>query len=419
MARLTKDEIITMHVFKSKNHSNCEIARKLGVCEGAVRYHLRRGRTPEDGRSGRPMAADSVAEEIRLWMEAHDNPRDRDLKLLHAWLREEHGWRGSYSALWRFVTKHYGKPARRPRRRVETPPGAQAQVDWMEVRDVDLCGVTRETVYGFVMVLSSSRKPVVIWCRSMNQLMWHRAHNEAFLRIGGIAAVIRIDNLKTGVSHGAGAWGETNPAYAAFARSLGFHVDKCPVRHPQAKGKVETRISRIRSLLQLTSRRYESLEDLQRQTDELLEAKCREWECPVTGTTIEEAWLKELEKLRPLPFLAEPFDVCVERKVNGDCTISFEGRTYSVPFHLSWKRVEVRGCAETIEVYYDGRLQATHPRGTKEKLLINPDHYEGKATEDRLPPFPLGRMGSRIMELVTQEVDIPAAEMYERLAEVR
>ena len=30
-----------------------------------------------------------------------------------------------------------------------------------------------------------------------------------------------------------------NLAYQDFARSLGFHVDPCPVRHPEAKGKVE------------------------------------------------------------------------------------------------------------------------------------------------------------------------------------
>jgi len=34
----------------------------------------------------------------------------------------------------------------------------------------------------------------------MDQLAWHRVHNGAFKRIGGIAAVNRIDNLKTGVA---------------------------------------------------------------------------------------------------------------------------------------------------------------------------------------------------------------------------
>jgi hypothetical protein len=46
----------------------------------------------------------------------------------------------------------------------------------------------------------------------MGQLAWHHAHNEAFRRIGGIPAVLRIDNLKTAIARGAGPWGRINPA---------------------------------------------------------------------------------------------------------------------------------------------------------------------------------------------------------------
>jgi hypothetical protein len=38
----------------------------------------------------------------------------------------------------------------------------------------------------------------------MDQLSWHHAYNEAFRRLGPIPAVLHIDTLKTGVSHGAG-----------------------------------------------------------------------------------------------------------------------------------------------------------------------------------------------------------------------
>jgi transposase len=39
--------------------------------------------------------------------------------------------------------------------------------------------------------------------------------------------------------HDAGVCDTVNPAYQDFAHSLGFHVDPCPVRHAEAKGKVE------------------------------------------------------------------------------------------------------------------------------------------------------------------------------------
>jgi hypothetical protein len=33
----------------------------------------------------------------------------------------------------------------------------------------------------------------VVWCRSMDQVSWHHAHNQALTRIGGVPAVLRID----------------------------------------------------------------------------------------------------------------------------------------------------------------------------------------------------------------------------------
>jgi len=48
-----------------------------------------------------------------------------------------------------------------------------------------------------------------------------------FIRLGGVAAVNRIDNLKTGISQGAGPWGEANVQYGTYAKTMGFHVDAC------------------------------------------------------------------------------------------------------------------------------------------------------------------------------------------------
>jgi hypothetical protein len=79
-----------------------------------------------------------------------------------------------------------------PFRRIETPPATQVQSDWLEtnVRLRDSAGgVSLVKRYGFVMTLSHSRKTVIIWSESMNQLAWHHVHNEAFKRLGGIAAV--------------------------------------------------------------------------------------------------------------------------------------------------------------------------------------------------------------------------------------
>jgi hypothetical protein len=75
------------------------------------------------------------------------------------------------------------------------------------------------------MVLSHCRKEAVVWSRSTDQLAWHQVHNQAYRRLGGVAAVNRIDNLKTGIARGCGAWGQVNAQYRTSAKALGFHVD--------------------------------------------------------------------------------------------------------------------------------------------------------------------------------------------------
>ena len=55
--------------------------------------------------------------------------------------------------------------------------------------------------------------------------------------------------------------------------------------------------------------------------------------CPVTGTSVREAWEAERELLQPLPTMAEPFDRGGDAgRCSRDCLVSFEGRRYSVPF---------------------------------------------------------------------------------------
>jgi transposase len=420
--KLTPEERVTLAVLKRKGQSHTQIAQALGVTEAAVRYHLRRQGTP-DGRKNKPRKADRLSEAIDHWVlvshsAAHgaDSQRPVNVRALYDWLRQEYGYDGSYKSVVRFVRAHYPRPRLRPYRRVETPPGAQAQVDWGEFPGLDI-GDGPQVLYAFVMVLSHSRKEVLIWCRRMDQLSWHHAHNEAFRRLGGIAAVLRIDNLKTGVSRGAGPWGEINPAYLAYARAVGCHVDACLPRCPEHKGKVENKVRFVKRRLRLAGP-FAGLADLQRQTDEQLAHSDGRRLCPATGLTVDQSWRAEQARLRPLPVLPEAFDVVATRTAQRDCTVSFEGRTYSVPFRLCGLPVEVHGCAGAVQVWHDGQVVAEHPRHTAERLLIDPSHYDGAGDDRVAPPVPLGRMGRKLQEILELPVEQRPLDLYAALAEV-
>jgi hypothetical protein len=45
-----------------------------------------------------------------------------------------------------------------------------------------------------------------------------------------------------------------------------------------------------------------------------------------------------------------------------------------------------------VQVYAGGRIVAEHPRQCRERIVIDPHHYEGESTTAVLAPVPLGRM---------------------------
>ena len=418
--KLSREMLVTLVVLVQRGQSNGQIAHTLGVTEGAVRYHRRRAGCA-DGRRDKPAKAQALAGVIDAFVQATaggqaDADRPINVRLLYEQLGAEHGYAGSYKSVLRYVRRHYPRPKLRPYRRVETPPGAQAQVDWGTVTDLDI-GAGPETLYAFVAVLSHSRKEVVIWRRRMDQLSWHHAHNEAFRRLGGVPAVLRLDNLKTAIARGAGPWGEINATYLAYARAVGFHVDACLPRAPEHKGKVERKVGVVKQRLVLSGP-FASLEALQHSTDAQLAHSAARRLCPATGQTVEASWQAEIRRLQPLPLLPEAFDVVATRRVQRDCTVSFEGRVYSVPFPLCGLVVEVHGCADLVQVWHDGQVVAQHPRHTEQRLLLEPAHYEGPSTERVAAPVPLGKMGQRLQEILQQPVEQRPLDLYAALAEV-
>jgi transposase len=418
MSRLDTEARMTIKALAARGASNSHIARLLGVTEGAVRHHRARMQAGAlDGRSRQEFKAAAVAPAIDHWRQAQgEGPIN--LALLHDWLVSEYGYAGSLRSIQRYWARIYPAPAIRARRRVETPPGAQAQVDWAHFPAVVVDGVARDLL-ALHMVLSWSRKTAIVWSQTKDMLAWLGCHTACFMRLGGVPATVRVDNEKTAMARGAGAWGTLNPTYRRYATVLHFHVDACPPRQPQAKGKVERRVRDQRFALDPRRHAWADLAELQRWTDARLEALAGERICPATGTSVAEAWAREILHLTRLPEpLPQPFDVVALRVVGTDGLVSFEGRQYSVPFRFAGERVEVRGCAGTIQVVKDCAVIATHPRATAARLVIDQAHYEGPSTERVLAPPPLGRLGVKIQELALSPVARRSIDLYAALAEV-
>lgn len=417
--RLSQEEVVTIGVLAAKGKNHCEIARTLGVTEGTVRYHLRRQvEGARDRRADKPFKAEVLGGLIEAWMDEHEGcKRPPNIRELYEHLVYEWGFEGSYRSVLRYVRRHWPKPKLRTWRRVETPPGAQSQTDWAEFPSVAVRD-NFESLSAFIMVLSHSRRPAIVWSRRKDQLSWLHCHNESFRRLQGVAAVNRIDNVKTAIASGAGPWGTIHPLYRAYARSVGFHIDACRPGQGQEKGKVEAKVRLSRLLIDPESRRWETLEELQSFTDERVARWSRRAVCPATGNTVEESWQAELERLADLPILPEPFDVVVTRPVHQDCMVRFEDRLYPVPFRYAGSSVEVRGCSCKVQILADGRVVREYPRHSQERILMDPSCWEGESTERVRAPQPLGKMGRRLEEIYQMPVEQRPIDLYQALSQV-
>lgn len=378
-----------------------QLAVQLGVSEGAVRYRLRKqaeGPKP-DGRAGKGTAVDGFEEAIGAILERLEDwrvtgaGRPAQARTVYEVLVRDYGYTGSYRAVVRHLRRRFGVPPVRAFRRVETPPGVQAQHDWFDI-EARLRGGERTRLQVLTGVLAHSRARFCWVSRDASQLAWHTGHLQLFGRYGGVPLWVRIDNLRTGVARGAGPTAVLNRSYAVFARECRFEIDPCRPASPTDKGKVERSVwTYQQSFGDLLTETWSSLETLQAAFDQRAELLLDRLRCPVTGTSVREAFEAERRVLQPVPAMSEPFDVVVSRRVHRDCLVSFEGRRYSVPFAWVGRQVEILGTLSQVVIRGEGGEIARHPRHTRERLVLEPCHYEGDSTDRVLRPTPLGMRG--------------------------
>lgn len=419
MAKLSQEDKVAIKAMKKRYASNRELAKLFGVDESTIRYHLAKENAP-DGRKNRPQKAEELKSVIDYWLDQNkpDPGRKHNAKALWIYLVDNYAYDGSYKSVVRCLNRNMPQEKMRPKRRVETPPGIQAQADWGEFKVT--INSRLEVLYAFVLTLSFSRAFAVSWSRRMDILSWLSCHNKAFSFLGGIPYVVRIDNLKTGVISGAGPTATLNPIYKAYAKELRFVVDPVRARTPEDKGKVEAKVKLIRFGINPSKQEFSSLKELCAWTESSLIRRFKIMKNPVTGESIFEAWEREVSALKDLPtHFPAPFDCVVARTVSDDCLVSFEGRQYSVPFAFVRRIVEVRGAASSVLIYCGKDLITKHPRGTDKRLLIDPSHYEGASTDTVLAPTPLGRLTKEMLSLWDIPVEKHPIDLYERLVEVR
>jgi transposase len=298
-----------------------------------------------------------------------------EMVAIHQRLVRHHDYRGSYSAVRRFVHQ-LRPPSPDVVVRLETPPGLQAQVDFGGAgRMKDAAGKLR-SAYCFVMTLSSSRHQYVEFVCDQRMETWIGCHRRAFASFGGVPKELVIDNLRAAMLRASLDDPQLSEPYRRLAQHYGCLIHPCRVRTPEHKGKVENGVHYVQRNF-LASEQPQSVAEANRAV--------RVWVAEVAGLrrhgTTQAAPLtrfreEEREALLPLP--EAPFLLREVRlvKLHRDCHVQVEGSYYSAPFAYVGQRLEAHLWEHTVQLYAGSRLLVTHPRAKQPgQRLTRAEHY--------------------------------------------
>ena len=379
----TQNEIVRLYTF----YGTREIARRVGWSRKIVRRVLsEKGCLPPPQRIQQSGKLDAFHQEI-------EQKVTKGLTVTRI-LREitEQGYSGGRSILAEYVQTLQLKSGLQPRntvkRRFETAPGEEMQVDWSPYR-IPIAG-TLTTVHVLGCLLCASRKLWVHAYRNERQPTLLEGLASAFEYFLGCCLRLVLDNMATAVLAHYGPDGNPiwHPRFLDFSRYYGFEPFACAVRDPDRKGKKEKSFRLVWDDF-LKGSEFDSLDDLNRRLKIWLDDTPGVANQRIHGTTRlvpNHQWLSERELLIQLP--DRRFSVCEQsiRVVDQDSTLSIGGTRYTVPSSVAGRSVAVHLFAEHFEV-----LNSHHrvvfsrryvPDVDKGKLIIDQTHY---ATNSRRP----------------------------------
>ena len=366
----TRAEIVRLH----RHYGTRRIAQRVGLSRKQVRTVLQQEgcsrAQPPPPTSKLDRFHEAVTTKVRLGLTT-----TRILRELHGL-----GYQGGRTILADQVRSvrgqlalHPGKPVKR---RFETRPGEEIQIDWSPYL-VPLAG-RPTTVHALGCLLCSSRKLALYFFRDERQATLLEGLALCFEYLDGVTVRVVLDNMATAVlgrlSGHAVLW---HPRFLDFATHYGFKPFACRVRDPDRKGKKEKSFRLV-------------WDDLDRRRRVWLDETPETANLRVHGTTRRvpnEAYRAERDLLIRLPRDRFPVYDQDVRVVDQDATLSIRGTKYSVPATLGNHAVTVRlyaGHFEVLDQYshvvFSRRDVADADKG---KLILDPTHY---ANLPRRPP---------------------------------
>ena len=303
-----------------------------------------------------------------------DFPKLRSTRL-HQMLADR-GFRGSVQQVRRVVARIRPKVVRAflPQTMF---PGEEAQVDWAHFGTIKVGNAVRALSL-FIMVLAYSRMIFARFTLDQTLESFLSCHVRAFRALGGIARVMRMDNLKAGVVERFGSAVRYNPALLEMAGHYCFRPSACNPYSGHEKGRVERQVRFVRDNF-WPGRHLRTIDDANRQLAQWLEqiANERPW-IENRLRKVKEVWEEEKPRLLPLP--EHDFPVIVRHPVRSGKMpfIRFDLNDYSIPYTLVQRPLSLVPSEDEVRIIDGAGEVARHRRSyDRGERVKDEEHFKG------------------------------------------
>ena len=308
----------------------------------------------------------SQAIPIPDWNEVHLELRKKGVTLRLLWMeyleKYPHGY--SYSQFCQLYRDWAGKL--KPTMRLNHKAGEKMFVDYagqtIPVIDPKTGEIREAEVFVAVLGASSYTYAEAQWHQDLPN--WIGGHVRTFDFIGGVTEVVVPDNLKAGVNHPSRYDPDINLTYQEMAEYYGVAVVPARVRKPRDKAKVEVAVQNVERwiIARLRHQKFFNLFELNKAIRILLdELNNRQMEH--LGKSHRDLFeLYDRPALKPLPVTPYEFAIWKKARISIDYHVEYDKRYYSVPHHLYPGDVDIRANEKTIEIFFERKQVALHPR---------------------------------------------------------
>jgi transposase len=227
-----------MHLSRQTVSKYHKIARQAGYLEPGITL-------PDDEaiqkRLGPGPQPPKINSSVKPFGEIVKSLRKQGVEMVAIWqrLKDDQGYRGSYSSIRRFV-QHLEPESREVYVRVQTGPGEEMQVDFGSVGQLfDPASGRIRPAYVFVATLGYSRHQYAELVFDQKVVTWIGLHRRALEYFGGVPKRVVPDNLKAAVLKVLVQDAVLGEAYRQMALHYGFMISPTIPYTPRHKGKVE------------------------------------------------------------------------------------------------------------------------------------------------------------------------------------